>query len=309
MSDRLRIATRGSRLALWQAEWVQRGILSRFPEVEVELVVLTTQGDRILDRPLAQIGGKGLFIKELEDALLEDRADLAVHSMKDVMAFLPEGLEISVITERDHPGDAWVSPQHESLEALPRGAVVGTSSLRRAAQLKHLRPDLEIRTLRGNVETRLRKVESGEYDAAVLAMAGLRRLGLEAHIRCALPREWMLPAIAQGAVGIETRTGDEDTLRWLRHLDHPETRDALTAEREVLAQLEGNCQVPLAGFAEVQGAEMHLEARLGSPDGATLLRAEGTAPRESAQALGQQVARQLLQQGGQRLLQDFASTH
>ena len=229
MTDCLRIATRASRLALWQAEWVRAGIQQAHPHLSVELVTLTTRGDQILDRPLALIGGKGLFIKELEDALLDGRADLAVHSMKDVMAFLPEGLEISIITERDHPGDAWVSPHYASLEELPEGAVVGTSSLRRAAQLKHARPDLEIKTLRGNVETRLRKVHDGEYDAAVLAVSGLKRLELEHEIRAVLPQQVMLPAIAQGAIGIETRVGNTETLRWLEHLEH--TATAATVER------------------------------------------------------------------------------
>ncbi len=306
MTDCLRIATRASRLALWQAEWVRAGILQAHPHLTVELVTLTTRGDQILDRPLAAIGGKGLFIKELEDALLDGRADLAVHSMKDVMAFLPDGLEISLITERDHPGDAWVSPNYAALDELPEGAVVGTSSLRRAAQLKHARPDVEIKTLRGNVETRLRKVHEGEYDAAVLAVSGLKRLELGHEIRTVLPQSLMLPAIAQGAIGIETRVGDAETLRWLEHLEHAATRDCVLAEREVLAVLEGNCQVPLAGFAELHQDQLHLEARVGSPDGTTLLKAQATAPRQQAVELGRAVAHQLLDQGGAALLQQFS---
>jgi hydroxymethylbilane synthase len=301
----LRIATRKSRLALWQATWVRDQIVKQFPEQPVELVPMSTQGDRILDRSLSEIGGKGLFIKELEQAMLAGSADLAVHSMKDMTAHVPTGLTISVITEREDPGDAFVSNNYASLEELPQGAVVGTSSLRRMCQVRHHRPDLNVRSLRGNVETRLRKLDEGEYDAIILAVAGLKRLELDQRIAQILPQEQMLPAIAQGVIGIETRAEDHETLRWLSHLQHTDTLSCLTAERKVMAMLEGNCHVPLAGYCTLHGEELHLRARIGSPDGATLLHAESRAHRDQALALGEQVAQELLAQGGQHILDEF----
>ena len=214
----LRIATRESRLALWQANWVRSKILSEFPELDVQLVPMTTEGDRRLDRSLADIGGKGLFIKELEQALMDHRADLAVHSMKDLTTELPPSLELSVITERDDPNDALVSNQYPSLNKLPDGAVIGTSSLRRMSQLRHFFPNLKIKNLRGNLDTRLRKLDDGEYDAIMLAVAGLKRLGLQERISQVIPHSVMLPAIAQGVIGIETRSGDQDTLQWIQQL-------------------------------------------------------------------------------------------
>ena len=214
----LRIATRESRLALWQANWVRSKILSEFPELDVQLVPMTTEGDRRLDRSLADIGGKGLFIKELEQALMDHRADLAVHSMKDLTTELPPSLELSVITERDDPNDALVSNQYPSLNKLPDGAVIGTSSLRRMSQLRHFFPNLKIKNLRGNLDTRLRKLDDGEYDAIILAVAGLKRLGLQERISQVIPHSVMLPAIAQGVIGIETRSGDQDTLQWIQQL-------------------------------------------------------------------------------------------
>ncbi len=303
----LRIGTRGSRLALWQANWVRDQILARYPDLKVELIPIKTQGDIILDRPLAEIGGKGLFVKELEVAMLENRTDMAVHSMKDVPAILPEGLEISVITQRESPRDALISPGSANLETLPKGAVIGTSSLRRGAQLKAYRPDLEIRTLRGNVDTRLKKVTNGEYDGAIMAVAGLKRLQLEAHIAQELPFSVMLPAIAQGAIGIETRMGDEATVAYLSHLQHDETYDCLIAEREVLHKLEGNCQIPVAGYCTVDQNQLHLEALVAQPEGLQVIRREASAPRHNARELGEGVAQQILEEGGSKILQTLST--
>ena len=299
----LKIATRGSPLALWQAEWVQKRILEQHPEITVELLILKTSGDRIQDRPLSEVGGKGLFIKELEGALLDNRADLAVHSMKDVPGFFPEGLEISVIAEREDPGDAWLSPKYGSIGNFPQGAVVGTSSLRRASQLKHHRQDLQIRSFRGNVQTRIRKLDQGEVDATVLAVAGLKRLDLEDRITEVLPMEWMLPAIGQGAIGIETRIGDQETLSRILHLNHQATWDCLLAERTLLIQMEGNCQIPLAGYCVLNGDELFLRGAIGDPEGKSLLRYESHAPRQNAFKLGQEVAGRLLKNGGEEILQ------
>ncbi len=299
----LKIATRGSPLALWQAEWVQKRILEQHPEITVELLILKTSGDRIQDRPLSEVGGKGLFIKELEGALLDNHADLAVHSMKDVPGFFPEGLEISVIAEREDPGDAWLSPKYGSIGNFPQGAVVGTSSLRRASQLKHHRPDLQIRSFRGNVQTRIRKLDQGEVDATVLAVAGLKRLDLEDRITEVLPMEWMLPAIGQGAIGIETRIGDQETQSRILHLNHQATCDCLLAERTLLIQMEGNCQIPLAGYCVLNGDELFLRGAIGDPEGKSLLRYESHAPRQNAFKLGQEVAGWLLKNGGEEILQ------
>ena len=299
----LKIATRGSPLALWQAEWVQKRILEQHPEITVELLILKTSGDRIQDRPLSEVGGKGLFIKELEGALLDNHADLAVHSMKDVPGFFPEGLEISVIAEREDPGDAWLSPKYGSIGNFPQGAVVGTSSLRRASQLKHHRPDLQIRSFRGNVQTRIRKLDQGEVDATVLAVAGLKRLDLEDRITEVLPMEWMLPAIGQGAIGIETRIGDQETQSRILHLNHQATCDCLLAERTLLIQMEGNCQIPLAGYCVLNGDELFLRGAIGDPEGKSLLRYESHAPRQNAFKLGQEVAGRLLKNGGEEILQ------
>ena len=296
------IATRGSSLALWQAEWVKQRILDEYPEISVELLVVKTTGDKIQDRPLSEIGGKGLFVKELEYALLEGRADLAVHSMKDVTSFLPLGLEISVIAEREDPRDAWICPKFGSIENFPGGAVVGTSSLRRASQLQHYRPDLTVMSLRGNVETRLRKLDQGEVDAVILAVSGLKRIKLEKRITEILPIEWMLPAIGQGAIGIETRAGDEATLSWIQHLHDPLTWDCLLTERSLLAELEGNCQLPLAGYCILNGEELFLRAFIGDSEGKIQLRYEASAPRQNALQLGKDVAQWLLKNGGEELL-------
>ena len=298
-----KIATRGSPLALWQARWVQENIFEQHPEISVELLILKTTGDRIQDRPLSEVGGKGLFIKELETALLDGRADMAVHSMKDVTGFFPEGLEISVIAVREDPGDAWLCPKYGSIEDFPHGGIVGTSSLRRASQLKHHRPDLRIRSLRGNVITRLRKLDEGEVDATILAVAGLKRSDLEERITEVLPMEWMLPAIGQGAIGIETRIDDQQTLNRIQHLNDQTTWDCLLAERTLLTEMEGNCQIPLAGYCILNGDELFLRALIADPEGESILRYEARAARQDSVKLGREAAQWLLKNGGEEILQ------
>mgnify|MGYP003960675039 FL=1 len=297
-----KIATRGSPLALWQARWVQENILEQHPEISVELLILKTTGDRIQDRPLSEVGGKGLFIKELETALLDGRADMAVHSMKDVTGLFPEGLEISVIAEREDPGDAWLSPKYGGIDDFPQGGIVGTSSLRRASQLKHYRPDLQIRSLRGNVITRLRKLDEGEVDATILAVAGLKRSELEERITEVLPMEWMLPAIGQGAIGIETRIDDQQTLNRIQHLNDQTTWDCLLAERTLLTELEGNCQIPLAGYCVLNGDELFLRALIADPEGESILHYEARAARKDSVKLGREAAQWLLNNGAEEIL-------
>ena len=298
------IATRGSTLALWQAEWVQQRILDEYPEISVELLIVKTTGDIIQDHPLSEIGGKSLFVKELEYALLEGRADLAVHSMKDVTSLLPQGLEISVIAQREDPRDAWICPKYGSIKNFPGDAVVGTSSLRRASQLKHHRPDLTVMSLRGNVQTRLRKLDQGEIDAVILAVSGLKRINLEKRISEVLPMEWMLPAIGQGAIGIETRKGDKFTLSRIQHLHDPITWDCLLAERSLLAELDGNCQLPLAGYSIKNGEELFLRAVIGDSEGKIQLRHGASASRQNALQLGKDVAQWLLKNGGNEILSE-----
>lgn len=299
----LRIGTRGSKLALWQANWIRDQILAKFPNMTIELVVIKTQGDKIVDRPLSHVGGKGLFVKELETAMLEHQTDIAVHSMKDVPALLPEGLEISTITRRESPFDGLISANYSSLEELPEKAVVGTSSLRRAAQLKAFRPDLQIKSLRGNIDTRIQKVMDGEYDAAILAVAGLTRMGWEEKIKQTLPASLMLPAIAQGAVGIESRVGDTETQAALNHLHDLDTTDCVLAERTVLRALEGNCQVPIAGYCTLSGDQLTLKAMVGDPEGTQQIAHEASAPRQEAVALGNEVAKHIIDQGGKALME------
>ena len=282
---------------------MQENIFEQHPEISVELLILKTTGDRIQDRPLSEVGGKGLFIKELETALLDGRADMAVHSMKDVTGFFPGGLEISVIAEREDPGDAWLCPKYGSIEDFPHGGIVGTSSLRRASQLKHHRPDLRIRSLRGNVITRLRKLDEGEVDATILAVAGLKRSDLEERITEVLPMEWMLPAIGQGAIGIETRIDDQQTLNRIQHLNDQTTWDCLLAERTLLTEMEGNCQIPLAGYCILNGDELFLRALIADPEGESILRYEARAARQDSVKLGREAAQWLLKNGGEEILQ------
>ncbi len=297
----LRIATRKSPLALWQAEFVKANLLKHHPHLQIELVTFTTQGDKILDTPLAKIGGKGLFVKELEVAMLEGRADLAVHSMKDVPMECPDGLAITTICEREDPTDALVSNRFASLAALPQGAIVGTSSLRRQCQLRALRPDLVILDLRGNVGTRLGRLDNGEYDAIILASAGLKRLGLQERIRQALTE--LLPAVGQGAVGIESRTDDAELLALLAPLHHETTAMCVHAERAMNRRLQGGCQVPIAGYATIDQQVLTLQALVGSVDGQRIIRYQAqTVNLQAVEALGEQVANGLLTQGAAEIL-------
>lgn len=298
----VRIATRKSALALWQAQFVKTKLLEAHSHIEVELVPMSTQGDKILDTPLAKIGGKGLFIKELEVAMLEGRADIAVHSMKDVPVAFPEGFGLHAICERENPFDAFVSNAYNDLDALPQGAVVGTSSLRRQCQLRKCRPDLQIKDLRGNVNTRLAKLDAGEYDAIILAAAGLIRLEMEDRIRNLLPESISLPAVGQGAVGIECRNDDAELIALLAPLNHAETNTRVTAERAMNARLEGGCQVPIGSFATLSDNTVTLKGMVGKADGSELLHATLTGTSEDAHDIGVQVAELLLAQGAGDIL-------
>lgn len=300
--QRIRIATRKSALALWQAEFVKAELLKHHPKLTVELVPMSTQGDKILDTPLAKIGGKGLFVKELETAMLEDRADIAVHSMKDVPVEFPDGLMLSTICEREDPRDAFVSNQFRAIAELPPGAVVGTSSLRRQCQLKALRPDLQVRDLRGNVNTRLAKLDNGEFAAIILAAAGLLRLGFAERIAGYLPVEQSLPANGQGAVGIECRTSDQRVQALLAPLEHGITRNCVLAERAMNRRLQGGCQVPIGAFATQHGEQITLRGLVGSLDGSEIIRDQVQGPASSAEALGQQLAERLLAAGAGKIL-------
>jgi len=298
----LKIATRQSPLALWQAEHIRARLEALHTDLKVELVTFVTQGDKILDTPLAKIGGKGLFVKELEAALLDGRADLAVHSMKDVPMALPEGLSLPVICEREDPLDAFVSNTYHSFDELPQGAKVGTSSLRRKTQILKQRPDLNIIDLRGNVGTRLSKLDSGLYDAIILASAGLKRLGLADRIRHTLQPEISLPAVGQGALGLECRATDQAVLDLILPLLHAETDICVRAERSFNAYLEGGCQVPIAGYATLNQGQLHIEGRVGSVDGLTLLKVKLSGTPEQAEQLGVSLAQKLLEQGAGDLL-------
>ena len=303
MSSReIRIATRKSALALWQAEFVKARLEQAHPGLEVTLVPMVSRGDKLLDSPLSKIGGKGLFVKELETALLENEADIAVHSMKDVPMDFPEGLGLFCICEREDPRDAFVSNTYASLDDLPKGSVVGTSSLRRQAQLLTRRPDLEIRFLRGNVNTRLAKLDAGEYDAIILAAAGLIRLGFEDRITSAISIEDSLPAGGQGAVGIECRRADSEIHTLLAPLHHADTAVRVTAERALNKHLNGGCQVPIACFAVLEGDQIWLRGLVADPSGALLLSADARAPQSQATELGVQVAQALLVQGADDIL-------
>lgn len=304
MTELLRIATRKSPLALWQAEHVRAELERLHPGLRVELVTFTTQGDKILDTPLAKIGGKGLFVKELEVALLDGRADLAVHSMKDVPMEFPEGLGLVAIGEREDPRDAFVSNHYDGLAALPAGAIVGTSSLRRQCQLRAARPDLVIRDLRGNVNTRLAKLDAGEYDALILASAGLKRLGFHDRIRAGIAPEDSLPAVGQGALGIEARLDDARVAALVAPLNHVDSAQRVGAERAMNRRLQGGCQVPIAGYAELAGEELTLRALVGSVDGREIIRDEIRGPRGEAEALGVALAERLLAAGAGRILAD-----
>ena len=296
---RLRIGSRGSQLALWQAHHISTLLRERGHEVELEII--KTTGDKITDVALAKVGTKGMFTKEIEEALAEERIDLAVHSLKDLPTELSPGFEIAAVTTRENPRDVFCSSKYKSIEELPRGALVGTSSLRRQAQLKAVRPDLEIQPLRGNVDTRLRKLEAGEYDAIILAAAGLIRLGKTQLVKQVIPAEVMCPAAGQGALGIEIRAGDSVTRQHLAFLDDATARTATTCERALLNKLGGGCQVPIGAFAEVRNGRLHLEAIVADPDGSKVLResCDGSDPVQ----LGESVGETLLQRGGDAILE------
>lgn len=296
----LRIGSRGSQLALWQANHVAGLLRNQGHTVEIEII--KTTGDKILDVALAKVGTKGMFTKEIEEALADRRVDLAVHSLKDVPTDLQPQFTLAAIMKREDPRDAFISVKYTRLEDLPRGAKVGTSSLRRQCQLKAMRPDVKIFPLRGNVDTRLRKLESGEYDAIILAAAGVKRLGLDKHVRSRIEPEIMCPAVGQGALAIEARSGDAEVLKHLEFLDHAETRSAIECERAVLGSLGGGCQVPIGAFVEKREGILHLRAMVGRPDGSEILRevAEGNHPEQ----LGRETAQKLLKRGAEKILYD-----
>ena len=300
---KIKIGTRSSRLALWQAEFVAAQLKKFFPTLEVELVHVHTTGDKILDAPLAKIGGKGLFTKELELQLARGEIDLAVHSLKDVPTDLPEGFRIAAITRRAQPFDAFVSGKFSSLNELPNGAIVGTSSLRRAAQLLNLRPDLRIKNLRGNVETRLKKLDAGEFDAIILAAAGLERLGHAARIRELLTE--IIPAAGQGALAIEIRTGDEKISELVGVLNDAETFASTSVERKFLCEVGGSCQVPVGVFAQVDGENLNVRALISSIDGQRVVKNSVTVPLAEIEGLGKTLARTLLDAGGKKILDEL----
>jgi len=306
VTDRIiRIATRQSPLALWQAEHVAARLTAAFPGLRTELVKMVTRGDKILDAPLAKVGGKGLFVKELEQGMLEGTADIAVHSMKDVPVEFPAGLHLAVILEREDPSDAFVSNRYRSLSELPADARIGTSSLRRQCQIKARFPRAQILSLRGNVNTRLAKLDAGDYDAIILASAGLKRLGMANRITAQLSSEESLPAMGQGAIGIECRIDDADIHRYLQVLHDESTSLRVSAERAMNSRLNGGCQVPIAGFSEIRGDWLFLRGLVGSPDGSKLFRAQAEYPLEQAQALGFAVADDLLAQGAEQILKEL----
>lgn len=305
MKSSLRIATRKSPLALWQAEHVKNRLLAAHPGLTIELVTFSTQGDKILDTPLAKIGGKGLFVKELEVAMLEGKADIAAHSIKDVPMDFPEGLYLSTILQREEPCDAFVSNSIDSLENLPTGAIVGTSSLRRRCQLLSKRPDLKIKDLRGNVNTRLAKLDNGEYDAIILACAGLLRLEMGDRIKQRIHSDWILPAVGQGAIGLEAREGDEEMLSLITVLNDTDTSDRIRAERALNHRLQGGCQVPIACYAQLDGDTLQMKALVGEPDGSHIVSGTISGHRSKSENLGRELADDLLSRGAKEILQNL----
>ncbi len=301
----LRIATRGSKLALAQSEWVKRSIAARHSDLSVELIRIKTRGDKIVDSPLTQIGGKGLFVREIEEALLNREADLAVHSLKDMPAELPQGLKLAAFPEREDCRDAFISVRHPNLEDLPQGARVGTGSLRRSAQLRHLRPDIEVVPLRGNVDTRLSKLDAGDFDAIILAAAGLKRLGLAYRISQFIPRTEVLPAIGQGALGLEVRSEDAKTRGLLGFLNHRETELTIRAERAFLEKMEGGCEVPMAALCRIEGNRLDLCGMVAELDGSRIIRDRMTGELGSPEDLGVSLARRLLASGADRILAEI----
>lgn len=305
MKNTLTIATRKSPLAMWQAEFIKAELEKAHPDLQVKLLPMTTRGDQLLDSPLSKIGGKGLFVKELEHHLLEGTADIAVHSMKDVPMHFPEGLMLGPVCYRESPFDAFVSNQYSSFDELPQGAIVGTSSLRRQCQLQRERPDLVVHSLRGNVQTRLSKLDAGEFDAIILAASGLIRLGMQERIASVLSDEICLPACGQGALGIEIRQGDEKTAALVEVLRDKHSEICVLAERAMNTRLNGGCQVPIAGYAILEGDELYLRGLVGSVDGKQMLYAEARGDKSQAEQLGIQVADELLAQGASKILEQI----
>ena len=304
MPSELKIGTRGSQLALFQANWVKDRLVQAHPDLHVTLIKIKTTGDKIQDAPLAKIGGKGLFVKEIEEALLKKRTDLAVHSIKDVPTEFPEGLHLSVITKREDPRDVLISKDGKPLKDLPKGAKIGTSSLRRQAQLLHFRSDFELIPLRGNLDTRLKKLKTMNLDAIVLALAGVKRLGFDEKITEIIPPEVSLPAIGQGALGIETRMADQEVESQIRFLNDRDSSIAINAERAFLKKLEGGCQVPIAAFARIVGTTLHIDGLVGTIDGMRLIRHHVEGPIERAESLGVELAEILLGEGAKEILDE-----
>lgn len=305
MSSPLRIVSRTSRLAMWQAEHIRSALMSHHQDLEVEIIGIKTKGDLWLDAPLQKMGGKGLFVKELQNALLNNEADLAVHSLKDMPAEFPEQLGLGAICARENPFDALVSPKGYTLQTLPAGSRIGTSSMRRTVQLRHFRPDLDFQPLRGNVDSRLRKCIEGEWDAIVLAAAGLKRLDLFSHVTEVFDAKRILPAVGQGALAIECRLKDERTRDLISVLDDAPTRACVSAERAMNATLGGNCHVPVAGFATLQDNKLSLMGRVGHPKQTVILEAHAVDTQNNAMILGKHVAQQLMAQGAKELIDDI----
>jgi len=305
VKKQLRIGTRGSQLALWQANWIKEILVRKNPDLDIEIVKIKTTGDKILDVPLAKVGGKGLFVKEIETALLDNSVDLAVHSMKDVPTLLPDGLKIVAISEREDPRDVIISKEGRTLAQLQEGARIGTSSLRRQAQLAGYRPDLVMEPLRGNINTRLKKLRDGQYDAIVLAYAGVKRLGWEGEVTQVLDTDIMLPAIGQGALGIEARGDDPGTLERILFLNHSETSLCVRAERAFLHRLEGGCQVPIAAYATTDNGTVTLTGLVAGVDGEKLIRMEVRSDEASAEEAGLSLAEQILDSGGREILEEI----
>jgi len=305
VSHEIRIGTRGSPLALFQANWVRENLLQKNPRLEVTLTVIKTTGDKIQDAPLAKVGGKGLFVKEIEEALLEERIDLAVHSIKDVPTEFPEGLHLAAVTKREDPRDAFISKDETRLQNLRQGAKIGTSSLRRQAQLLHFRPDLEMIPLRGNLDTRLKKLDSMNLDAIVLALAGIRRMGFEKRITEILSEEISLPAIGQGALGIETRLRDSVMEPYVQSLNDPDSAVCVLGERAFLKKLEGGCQVPIAAYGRKTVSTLQLDGMVAAVDGKTLIRHQVTGSVEEAESLGIELAEILLNMGAKKILDEI----
>lgn len=304
MRKQIRIGTRASALALWQAEWVKSELEKKYPGTSVTLTKIKTTGDKILDVPLAKVGGKGLFVKEIEEAMLENEIDIAVHSMKDVPTFFPDGLHLSCITKREDPRDALLTRNKVKFKDLPKGANVGTSSLRRQAQLMNVRPDFVIHQLRGNVDTRLRKLKEGQYDAIILAAAGVKRLGLAENVSEYIDPEISLPAIGQGALGIECRVDDRELNDMIAFFNHADTRTCVTGERALLRRLEGGCQVPIACYGEMKEGKLHLTGLVGSVDGKRIIKDAVDGAPEKAEKLGVTLAEKLLSRGADVILRE-----